>query len=102
MRADSAVYQAAIFNYCKETNTVFAIGANQDAAVKTAIVTIPECEWKKFRDVEITETVRCMNKTNKAFRLIDVLGNRNCSSTSRPIAITPSQAIARMKTRLRR
>ena len=37
MRADSAAYQAAIFNYCEETNKVFAIGADLDAAVKTAI-----------------------------------------------------------------
>ena len=32
MRADSAAYQAAIFNYCEETNKVFAIGADRDAA----------------------------------------------------------------------
>jgi hypothetical protein len=70
MRADSAAYQAAIFNYCEEANKVFAIGADQDAAVKTAIAAIPEGEWKTFRDGEIAETVHCMNKTNKAFRLI--------------------------------
>jgi len=32
IRADSAAYQAAIFNYCEETNKVFAIGADRDAA----------------------------------------------------------------------
>jgi hypothetical protein len=37
VRADSAAYQAAIFNYCEETGEVFAIGADQDAAVKAAI-----------------------------------------------------------------
>jgi hypothetical protein len=31
------VYQAAVFNYCEETKTVFAIGADLDAAVKMAI-----------------------------------------------------------------
>ena len=70
LRADSAAYQAAIFNYCEETGKVFAIGADQDAAVKAAIANIPEGEWKAFRDGEIAETVHCMNKTNKAFRLI--------------------------------
>ena len=54
----------------RETGKVFAIGADQDAAVKAAIANIPEGEWKAFRDGEIAETVHCMNKTNKAFRLI--------------------------------
>jgi hypothetical protein len=70
VRADSAAYQAKFFNYCEETHKIFAIGADQDAAVKTAIAAIPEGEWKTFRDGEITETVHCMNKTDKAFRLI--------------------------------
>lgn len=42
VRADSAAYQAAIFNYCEETGKVFAIGADHDSAVKTAIAAIPE------------------------------------------------------------
>ena len=70
VRADSAAYQAAIFNWCEETGKVFAIGADQDAAVKAAIATVPESAWKPFRDGKIAETVHCMNKTNKAFRLI--------------------------------
>ncbi len=70
VRADSAAYQAAILNWCEATRKVFAIGADQDAAVKAAIAAIPERAWKKFRDGEIAETVHCMNKSNKAFRLI--------------------------------
>ncbi len=70
VRADSAAYQAAIFNWCEATGKVFAIGADQDAAVKAAIAAIPEGDWTKFRDGEIAETVHCMNKTGKAFRLI--------------------------------
>jgi hypothetical protein len=70
VRADSAAYQAAIFNHCEETGKVFAIGADQDAAVKAVIKAIPEGAWKKFRDGEVAETVHCMNKTNAAFRLI--------------------------------
>ena len=72
VRADSAAYQAGIFNWCEETGKVFAIGADQDAAVKAVIAAIPESDWKTFRDGEIAETVHCMNKTNRAFRLIVV------------------------------
>jgi Transposase DDE domain group 1 len=70
VRADSAAYQAAIFDWCEKTGKVFAIGADQDVAVKTAIAAIPESNWTRFRDGEIAETVHCMNKTKKAFRLV--------------------------------
>ena len=70
VRADSAAYQAAIFNWCEVTGKVFAIGADLDAAVKAAIAAIPDDAWRPFRDGEIAETVHCMNKTDKAFRLI--------------------------------
>jgi hypothetical protein len=70
VRADSAAYQADIFNWCEATGKVFAIGADQDASVKAAIRSIPDGDWIKFRDGEIAETVHCMNKTGKAFRLI--------------------------------
>ena len=68
MRADSAAYQATIVNWCEASGKQFAIGADQDTAVKAAIAAIPEDAWKKFRDGEIAETVHCMNKTKKAFR----------------------------------
>jgi hypothetical protein len=42
VRAGSAAYQAAIFNWCEETGKVFAIGADQDVAVKAAIAAIPK------------------------------------------------------------
>jgi hypothetical protein len=70
VRADSAAYQACIFNWCEATGKTFAIGADQDAAVKAAIRDIPASIWTKFNDGEIAETVHCMNKTDKAFRLI--------------------------------
>ncbi len=38
--------------------------------MKAAIAAIPAHAWKAFRDGEIAETVHCMNKTKKAFRLI--------------------------------
>jgi hypothetical protein len=34
VRADRAAYQAAIFSSCEETGKVFAVGADQDAAVR--------------------------------------------------------------------
>jgi Transposase DDE domain group 1 len=45
VRADSAAYPAAIFNWCEVTAKVFAIGADQDAAVKAAIAGFPESDW---------------------------------------------------------
>ena len=70
VRADSAAYQADIFNWCEETKKVFAIGARQDVAVKTVIKSIPETAWVQFHDGAIAETVHCMNGTKKSFRLI--------------------------------
>jgi hypothetical protein len=70
VRADSAAYQAAIFNWCEETGKVFAVGADQDSAVKAVIQQIPESAWVPFQDGEIAETVHTMNKTEKSFRLI--------------------------------
>ncbi len=70
IRADSAAYQAAIFNWCEDTKKTFAIGADQDTAVKAAIRAIPESAWVQFRDGAIAETVHTMNATHTAFRLI--------------------------------
>lgn len=72
VRADSAAYQAAIFNACEEKKQCFAIGADLDAAVKAVIAEIPEAAWMKWRDAEIAETVHSMAKTQEAFRLIVV------------------------------
>lgn len=70
VRADSAAYQAAIFNHCETHGQVFAIGADRDQAVMAAIAALPETTWSAYRDGEIAETVHCMNGTAKAFRLI--------------------------------
>ncbi len=70
VRADSAAYQASIFNWCEETGTFFAIGADQDAAVKAAIRAIPERAWTPHQDGHVAETVHTMNATHTAFRLI--------------------------------
>lgn len=70
VRADSAAYQAKVFNFCEKTGKVFAIGAKQDVAVKAAIRAIPESAWRLFHDGEVAETVHCMDETEEAFRLI--------------------------------
>jgi hypothetical protein len=72
VRADSAAYQATIFNACEDKKQCFAIGADLDAAVKAVIAEIPESAWVKWRDAEIAEAVHSMAKTQKAFRLIVV------------------------------
>jgi hypothetical protein len=70
VRADSAAYQASIFNWCEATGKTFAVGADQDSAVKASIRDIPGGAWVKYGDGEIAETVHCMNKTKASFRLI--------------------------------
>jgi len=72
LRADAASYQADIINFCYEQDTEFAIGADLDEAVVRAIKSLPECEWAPYRGGHIAETVHCMNRTQKAFRLIVV------------------------------
>lgn len=69
-RADSAAYQAKIFNWCEKNDMSFAVGADLDAAVQAAIARIPQSAWRPFRDGQIVETVHSMNRTEKAFRLI--------------------------------
>lgn len=70
VRADSASYQADIFNHCESNQQEFAIGAVKNEAVKKDILAIPESAWTRYRDREIAETIHSMEGTKKAFRLI--------------------------------
>ena len=70
MRADAAAYQAEVTNYCEGYGIEFAIGADLDKAVLAAIRSIPKGDWRLYENGYIAETVHCMNKTKKAFRLI--------------------------------
>jgi hypothetical protein len=70
LRADSATYQAAVFNWCEAHHLTFAIGGDLDQAVKGVIETIPAGAWRPYHDGHIAETVHSMNKTKQAFRLI--------------------------------
>ncbi len=72
-RADSASYCAELINELEADGVWWAITADQDAAVKVAIASIPEGEWKEpvvGCGYEIAETVHTMNETHQAFRLI--------------------------------
>jgi len=72
-RADSASYQAELFSQLEEDGVRYAITADQDKAVKSAIALIPSGDWKepvRGCGYEIAETVHCMNATKKAFRLV--------------------------------
>lgn len=70
LRADSATYQADVFNWCERKGITFAIGGQLDSATKKVINLITEDQWEEYGDKKIAETVHCMEKTEKSFRLI--------------------------------
>ena len=72
VRADSASYQADLFNDCEKTGKTFAIGGRLDAPTLAAIAAIPESAWTHYTDCAVAETVHSMEHTDKAFRLIVV------------------------------
>lgn len=72
-RADSASYQANLINELDKDRVKWGITADMDQAVKGAITSIPDSEWKEPQEgcgYEIAETVHSMNKTKNAFRLV--------------------------------
>jgi hypothetical protein len=71
-RADSASYQAGIINYCDKSGIKYAIGADLDEAVVRAIDAVDDAGWTPYAHGHIGETVHCMNRTKKSFRLIIV------------------------------
>jgi hypothetical protein len=70
LRADSAAYQAGVFNYRERLGIAFAIGGDLDEAVVRVIRGIGGQDWRAYQNGFIAETVHCMNKTEKAFRLV--------------------------------
>jgi hypothetical protein len=72
-RADSASYQAELFNRLEEDGVKYAMTADQDKAVKALIASLKAEQWKepvRGCGYELAETVHCMNQTKKAFRLV--------------------------------
>lgn len=79
VRADSASYQAGIFNYCEQKGITFMIGARLNRPVREAIESIKE--WHPLVEKEgkehhyqemVGECLHTMGATHKAFRLIVV------------------------------
>lgn len=78
-RADSASYQAKLFDYCQENNITYTVGANLDSSVYANIAEIEE--WKAFQTKEgkvhhlkeeVAEFIHTMQDTHHAFRMIVV------------------------------
>ncbi len=78
-RADSASYQAELFNYCNRNNITYLIGAHLDAPTLQNIEQITK--WQpldthagKYHHVkeEVAEFLHAMNHTDHAFRIIVV------------------------------
>jgi hypothetical protein len=72
-RADSASYQAELFNELEKDGVTYAITVDQDKAVKGVIGSVKDEEWNepvKGCGYELAEAVHCMEKTKKAFRLV--------------------------------
>jgi len=69
LRADSASYQAAIFNDCETNGIIYTIGAHLDNSVMENIRQINS--WEAFgKHEEIAEFMHTMTHTDHAFRLI--------------------------------
>ena len=72
-RADSASYQAELFNQLEEDGVKYAITVDQDKAVRPLMTSMVAEGWKepvRGCGYEVAEAVHCMEKTKKAFRLV--------------------------------
>ncbi len=70
-RADSASYQAEIFNWCEANSIKFAVGGRMDSSVKEIIGDLDEASWLPYNDSSsIACVTHSMQKTKKAFNLI--------------------------------
>ena len=72
-RADSASYQAEIFNYCNKENILFTVSGQKDQSVMYEINTIKEDNWEVLSPREhIAEFMHTMGEADNAFRMIVV------------------------------
>lgn len=70
-RADSASYQANIFNYCQEQKILFTVTAKKNKNMLNSIKSIKDKEWQTFTKRErVAEFTHTMQETNEAFRMI--------------------------------
>jgi hypothetical protein len=70
-RADSASYQADIFNHCDTENILFTVTAKKNKKVFNSIKDIKDDEWQQFSKREkVAEFIHTMSDTDNAFRMI--------------------------------
>ena len=70
-RADSASYQAEIFNHCDKENILFTVTAKKNTNVFDSIKEIKDDNWQTFSKREkVSEFVHAMTDTDNAFRMI--------------------------------
>lgn len=70
-RADSASYQANIFNYCEDKNILFTVTAKKNKNVFDSIKSIKDKEWQTFSKREkVAEFTHTMQDTDNAFRMV--------------------------------
>ena len=79
LRADSASYQAKLFDYCEDNDITYTIGANLDRSVYANIHEIKEWETMQSKEgvahhlkEEVAEFIHTMQHTNHAFRMVVV------------------------------
>jgi hypothetical protein len=88
VRSDSAWYQVDVMDFCQGQGYEFCIGADQDEAVKAAIMAIDEAQWQRINlcsdpaDPEpyvrewACETVHTLNESENTYRLIVIRKER--------------------------
>jgi len=70
-RADSASYQADIFNYCEKENILFSVTAKKSKNVFESIKNIKDKEWQTFSKREkVSEFIHTMQDADNSFRVI--------------------------------
>ncbi len=79
LRADSASYQHALFDYCEQNHIVYTVGAKLDSSIVANINEITQ--WEKLDEKEgeyhrlkeeVAEFMHTMNEGEHAFRIIVV------------------------------
>ncbi len=70
-RADSASYQASIFNHCDTENILYTVTAKKSKTMFDSIYEIEDSKWKQFTQREkVFEFIHSMQDTDNAFRVI--------------------------------
>ncbi len=73
LRADSASYQAAIFNYCEKESIKFTISVKKDTSVLNSISELKDDDFETLSTREkISEFIHTMQYCDTAFRVIVV------------------------------